>query len=1028
MADVVAGSDGEPGPAAGGPPYLYEAEVVRDYVDPEEGEHTLRLITGERIFVCETDEESSWWGGYRTCNPDFCGWFPSPYVKKIPGSEQIQEELEVVPDDHVELVLEANPGPTGHEKEVIAMKAEEEQVVASGEDATVKPGTTSKKGSPDSTVAESLSCSTKEEDHSASVASPGSRRTSKESSVNVASTAGGGVGSTSGASSLVGAGGSTTSSSLRGVGGGIASALTSKQSTTANSTTLSGSSCGPTGAVTGPSSATAASTAGTAAMATGGPSPMKKNKSVLDRWRHGANAPPPEPEKETSEEVGAKQEDDKTGTGSDVITEKKEVETVTTGRSKTTREATPAAPAALVENTTVDLLEGTLSKTGASISSPGASLADTPPKRNYGRFVPRVRPTATREGENNDTSSSKTIGMGSGNTDNVRTRRVESAFADVLDHKKEQREAADREIEQEKLQQVRMSHDIRILKEQVEDLKKELDRKDTQLSQLQTDKRRLGDDGDRKRDGLLKFIEAKLGEKLSTAQIEAVESGDVDAKNIPNTKGLGNKQFFASSPGDESRSSIEAPLKREVKKLQEEVETQKRKLEEATLKAERLETDCAQKESDKEYLNHLLDESYRLWKVDNSERGKWVQKYYDRYIELEGMLINSDTEEGVRRINAIRPLLLEKREKRAAAKEKKKNSTSTSGPDKMQSLHSSIGLGSTTSTRPRRSDIVASMPEPPISARGGQPPLSATRSVPAKTTGNNSQSHHQLSASLSASRSNGVHRSISTSSNCMTPQPAPSRSARTPASAMQNKNRAPVALTINLSGIQHGGGDSGPSSSGTSGVGGSLLIVPSATDGTSAGDGNSTSGAGVAPLSARGPVPDSARWGDTPAARRKRREELLERSSQMLEGASKQTPRPSVDLSSSRRVISGLHRELSCTSNSGATAGSGVLTHTSSIASSGAASTTSRRLSGGPTTKGLGAEWTPSTRPAPVRKPTGVMLPGAGILGGTTGGADSTQQQEFEPTFVSSPTINDLTSNKNERRSSIKDRMQAFER
>ena len=73
----------------------------------------------------------------------------------------------------------------------------------------------------------------------------------------------------------------------------------------------------------------------------------------------------------------------------------------------------------------------------------------------------------------------------------------------------------------------------------------------------------------------------------------------------------------------ESREAIEAPLKREIRDLEYDLESSKRRLEDADDKIEKLEAETVQKESDKEYLNHLLDESYRLWKVDNNERGKW---------------------------------------------------------------------------------------------------------------------------------------------------------------------------------------------------------------------------------------------------------------------------------------------------------------------------------------------------------------------------------------------------------------------
>lgn len=64
-------------------------------------------------------------------------------------------------------------------------------------------------------------------------------------------------------------------------------------------------------------------------------------------------------------------------------------------------------------------------------------------------------------------------------------------------------------------------------------------------------------------------------------------------------------------------------LRAELGSLKSELESLRERLEEAGTQKRRLETDVAKKDNEKKYLNHLLDESYRLWKTDNSERGKW---------------------------------------------------------------------------------------------------------------------------------------------------------------------------------------------------------------------------------------------------------------------------------------------------------------------------------------------------------------------------------------------------------------------
>ena len=70
-----------------------------------------------------------------------------------------------------------------------------------------------------------------------------------------------------------------------------------------------------------------------------------------------------------------------------------------------------------------------------------------------------------------------------------------------------------------------MTHEIKLLKEQMEDMKREMGQKESTISQLRADVRKSSDETAKRRDNFVKFIENKVGEKLDQKQMDAIEAG-----------------------------------------------------------------------------------------------------------------------------------------------------------------------------------------------------------------------------------------------------------------------------------------------------------------------------------------------------------------------------------------------------------------------------------------------------------------------------------------------------------------------
>eukprot|EP00391_Amoebophrya_sp_Ameob2_P001644 CAMPEP_0179008598 /NCGR_PEP_ID=MMETSP0795-20121207/15807_1 /TAXON_ID=88552 /ORGANISM="Amoebophrya sp., Strain Ameob2" /LENGTH=888 /DNA_ID=CAMNT_0020703705 /DNA_START=348 /DNA_END=3015 /DNA_ORIENTATION=- len=723
------------------PAYLYRARVVREYQDEEEGEHTLRLLVGEDVFVCETDEESQWWGGFRKQNPAFCGWFPSPYVEKIPDSGP-----PVAADEVVEHAEEKRKSMSTITSSAPTSTAEDE--AQHGETTTTSTSGTATSTSTSTSATASLAAESTSSSTSASHQEHSTSLQGSESQKSISQEAAAEEPPSSAYSSSTSAeeGGSKIKNKA---GGGPQPRPSSKTYPTSGSSPVS-TEVGESISEAEPASASIATTRTATASGERG-SPVDQAKNSTAGARNSAKVPKLDMQRVSTSTGGS-------GSGS-VATASTSSRGGAAGpnakanNSNSSSSSSSTSGFQPAKRTSITSLSSLLERDRQVLQAGVGNLCD----------IAKPQPVPNPNDEPVLINSTKH----NNNIHSARGRRVDVAFNDYFEQNDERKE------QQEQFDRSRREQETKSLRDEVEKLRRDLAEKEKKIGALQTETDGQKREMQKRRANVFRYMEERLssvpaGVLGGGAAVEAAghSSGSVrfTAKQVQDieqgkSSGTADREKSAATSADKrwdkSKTEGEEPrekkeessagacspekktseeragtfgLRAELSSLKSELESLRERLEEAGTQKRRLETDVAKKDNEKKYLNHLLDESYRLWKTDNSERGKWVQKYFDRYVELESMLISADTEEGKRRIQAIRPILMEKRNKRALARDRKR--TTTQG-------HHCSGAGQPTSSSSthlappssRKGTTRAEAVHYPTSLRE-DPPLSARTQIP----------------------------------------------------------------------------------------------------------------------------------------------------------------------------------------------------------------------------------------------------------------------------------------------------------
>ncbi|CAD7923209.1 unnamed protein product [Amoebophrya sp. A120] len=848
------------------PAYLYRARVLRDYSDAEEGEHTLRLVPGEEIYVCEIDEESAWWGGFRTHNPAFCGWFPSPYVKKIPGSDaptvptptEEKKDLLVVPSDGSSAAATSSGAPARKSAEnkknsvssrtsashppkasargsgrVSGNKNSESVAARSGSGRIDKPKSSpsavrgeeegdkqplpstpsrqaGKKNNRDSitnTTTPSIKEDKPQQGNCSTTANttfpvleagtPPLPPTEEQEDVYPPSNQKPGAGAALGGGLCADDVERKQKQTLSKASGGMSSSPNCSTTVENNSTSCSGSTTDVSAdkTSTGPSTtaridieqAGGGSSSSPPVLVGNSPSPQKPKASTRISTRGGSSILIPKldmnkarasstqsavieeedtrPKKKLSRDHGkfipAKRNSVSSTDGVGVAAGAQKTATSSSYNppSRTENQGSSASSSSGVlksarrvnyepsRSTARDDNKPTEVEAGQGADAPPTSrskpkarkrvsissvfLEEDERKRTAKEKEQEQLQVKAEDAPDGSTTRSTSTSSSSSSSSNPPTvppqkdhhqnlqqsqpntarggRRIESAFQDFFDQKAE------------KLNNDRKTREMTELKEEVEKLKKELKAKESTISTLQSDasnnKRLL----QRRRENVFRYFDRKIEERFTMAQIEQIEKGEdvpipATSRKKEEATNTAAAKLELQKEHDRTLSELSA-ARADVETLKLDVEDLKLHLDEEIQVRKKLEIDLGKKELQRNQLNSLLDESYRLWKEDNRERGKWVQKYFDRYVELEEMIISADTEEGQRRVVNIRPLLIEKRERRCRARGAEKDGLSTSSTHQVQRQRSAA-IPTTTGTSS----------QVPLSARGvvaAPPPMSA---------------------------------------------------------------------------------------------------------------------------------------------------------------------------------------------------------------------------------------------------------------------------------------------------------------